>query len=303
MVAPRLPAHSAASASVSVVRVHDQLDPACLRQNQSPTLKDIAAMDRRNTLKWFGSAALGLSLPVVASQPAKRVPIDVAGPDALGIASPVPKVVACRVIGVGDAGCNIVLAAWSSGRLQIKHCQAEFACVSMGRQSIRAVIESNKVNTGRAPVKALQIGRDGAGGNVNVARAAARKHEKALRSLSHGAEVVILVAGIGGGTGSAVAPILASMAQEAGALTLAVVVTPFRWELGRYPNAFQAVRELERECHYLASQSNSEVAEAMGEDATLGDLIVQQEVVATACIHRLMEDGSRFCIANRSSAT
>ena len=136
-----------------------------------------------------------------------------------------------------------------------------------------------------------------------MARAAAWNHENALRSLIDGAEVVILVAGIGGGTGSAVAPILASIAQEAGALTLAVVVTPFRWELGRYPNAFQAVRELERECHYLASLSNSEVAEAMGEDATLGDLIVQQEVMGTACIHRLMEDGSRFCIDRRSRPT
>jgi cell division protein FtsZ len=260
-------------------------------------------MDRRNTLKWLGAAALGLSLPSVASQPAERVPIDVAGPDALAIATSVTKVVACSVIGVGAAGCNIVLAAWSSGRLQTKHCQAEFACVSMGRQSIRAVIESNKVNPGRAPVKRVQIGRFRAGGNVNVARAAARKHENALRSLIDGAEVVILVAGIGGGTGSAVAPILASMAQEAGALSLAVVVTPFRWELGRYPNAFQAVKELERECHYLASLSNQAVGEAIGGDATLDDVITHQEILGAACIHRLMKDGSRFCIDRRSRPT
>lgn len=260
-------------------------------------------MDRRNTLKWLGAAALGLNVPSMAFQPAERVPINVAVPDALAIATSVTRVVACRVIGVGDAGCNIALAAWSSGRLQTKHCQAEFACVSMGRQSIDAVIESNKVNPGRAPVKALQIGRYGSGGNVNVARAAARKHNDALRSLIDGADMVILVCGVGGGAGSGVAPVLAGMAHEAGALSLAVVVTPFRWELGRYPNAFQAVRELERECHYLASLSNSEVAEAMGEDATMGDLIVQQEVMGTACIYRLMEDGSRFCIDRRSRPT
>lgn len=239
----------------------------------------------------------------MASQPAERVPIDAAPPHALTIATSVTNVVACRVIGVGDAGCNIVLAAWSSRRLQHKHCEAEFACVSMGRQSIDAVVLTNRLKPSITPIRTVQLGRLGAGGNVNVARAAARKHENALRSLIDGADVVILVCGVGGGTGSAVAPILASIAQEAGALTLAVVVTPFRWELGRYPNAFQAVRELERECHYLASLSNSEVAEAMGEDATLGDLIVQQEVMGTACIHRLMEDGSRFCIDRRSRPT
>lgn len=257
-------------------------------------------MDRRNTLKWFGVSALGLNFPAAASQSTGKGPIDAKGVEDTGDTLSVTPAVACRVIGVGDAGCNIVLAAWSSGLLQAKDCQSEFACVSMGQQSIRAVVEANRLRPDTAPIKRVQLGRFGAGGNVNIARAAARKHHNALRSLIDGADVVILVCGVGGGTGSSVTPALGSIAQKAGALTLGVIVTPFRWELGRYPNALQAVKELDRECHYLASLSNQEVGEVMGEDATLGDLINQQELFGTACIHKLMQESTRYCIDRRS---
>jgi len=221
-------------------------------------------------------------------------------PDGTPLVTPA---VACRIIGVGDAGCNIVIAAWSSGLHQVKGCDAELACVSMGRQSIRTAIKANRVHPGITPIRTVQLGRFGAGGNVKVARAAARKHNDALRSLIDGADVVILVAGIGGGTGSAVAPILARMAMEAGALALAVLVTPFRWELGRYPSAYAAVKALERYSHYLVSLSNQVVGDLLGEDATLDDLIAQQEVLGTACIHRLLVDASRYCIDRRSRPT
>ena len=143
-----------------------------------------------------------------------------------------------------------------------------------------------------APIRTVQLGRYGAGGNIKVACAAARKHDKTLRSLIDGADVVILVAGIGGGTGSAVAPILASLAEESGAMVLGVIVTPFRWELGRYPNAFAAVKALERHSHYLATLSNNVVADLSGKHATLDDLMAQQELLGTACIRRLITDAA-----------
>jgi cell division protein FtsZ len=166
----------------------------------------------------------------------------------------------------------------------------------MGQMGIRAVINANRLHPGIAPIRSIQLGRYGAGGNVNVARAAAKKHDGTLRSLVEGAEIVILTAGLGGGTGSASGPTLARMAMEAGALVLGVIVTPFKWELGRYPNAFAAVKALERHSHYLVSLSNQVVGDLLGKDATLDDLIAQQEVLGTACIHRLMVDASRYCI-------
>lgn len=253
-------------------------------------------MDRRNTLKWLGFSTLGLIVPALAaSQSTDEVLIDAtAAGDAEDTLSGT-SAVACRVIGVGDTGCNILLAAWSSGMLEAKDCLTEFACVSMGRQSNRAVIEANRLHPGIAPIRTVQLGPFGAGGSLHVASAAARKHDKALRSLIVGADLAILVAGIGGGTGSAVAPILASMAEESGALVLGVVVTPFNWELGRYPNAFSAVKALERHSHYLVSLPNEEMGELLGMDATLDGVIAHQEALAIACLSKLLLDGSRFC--------
>ena len=185
-------------------------------------------MARRNTLKWLAAAAFGLHLPTLAFQSTVKLAIrDGAreNPDKSRIGS---KKVACRIIGVGDAGCNIVLAAWSSGLLQASDCQSNFACVSMGLQSISDAIAANRLHPGIAPIRTVQLGRFGAGGSVNIARAAARKHENLLRSLVDGADIVILVLGLGGGAGSAAGPALARLAMEAGALVLGVIVTPFK---------------------------------------------------------------------------
>jgi len=207
----------------------------------------------------------------------------------------------CRVIGVGDAGCNILLAAWSSGLLHANNCHPQFACVGMGPQSIRDATMANRLHPGIAPIKTVQFGQFGAGGNVNVARTAAQKHDSTLRSLVAGAEIVIVVCGVGGATGSTVAPILCKMAQDAGALALGVIVTPFNWELGRYPNAFAAVKALERHSQYLVSLPNQAVGDLMGE-TSLDDVIAKQALIGTACIHRLLVDGSRFCIDRRRPA-
>jgi len=203
--------------------------------------------------------------------------------------------VVCRVVGVGDAGCNLVLSAWSRRVLRTKDCHTEFACVTAGSQSTDAVIAANQMHPGMPPVRVVQIARYGAGGNVDAARAAAQEHESALRFLVAGADVVILVAGVGGGTGSGVAPMLAQMAQAAGALALGVVVTPFNWEIGRYPNAFRAIRDLEHNTDYLVSLSNQAAGEALGEDAQLAHVFARQAQEGAANIQRLMVDGTRFC--------
>jgi cell division protein FtsZ len=257
-------------------------------------------MNRRNILKWLGAAAYGLNISALAFQSTVEVSIVDAAHERPENSRVGSKKVACRIIGVGDAGCNIVLAAWSSGLLHAHDCQSDFACVSMGRQSIRDAISANRQNPWNAPIRPVQLGKYGAGGNVNVARAAVRKHDKTLRSLIDGADIVILVLGLGGGTGSAVGPALARMAMDTDALVLGVIVTPFRWELGSYSNAFQAVQSLEQHSHYLVSLPNEKMGELLGLDATLDDVIAHQEALASACLDRLLLDGSRFCVKSRS---
>lgn len=259
-------------------------------------------MDRRKTLRWFGVAALGLTLPVAASQSTDKVPIVTTKLEDGADTVSVNQAVACKIIGVGNAGCNIVTKAFIRD-LQVENCHPQFACVSMGLQSIAAAHEANELHPCIAPIAPVQLGRFSAHGNVNTVCAAAHKNEGALHALIDGADIVILVAGIGGGTGSAVAPILASMAEESGALVLGVVVTPFNWELGRYHSAFAAVRALERHSHYLVSLPNEKVGQILGSSTALDEVFAQQELIGTACLQRLIVDGSRFCIDRTRSAT
>lgn len=259
-------------------------------------------INRRNTLAYFGAATLGMNLPALAFQPTGETPIPSAASAAVNEAASVTPKVVCRIIGVGDAGIGVAVAAFSSGLIHAPDCQPEFAAVSMGRKGITAAIMANRMHPEFAPIRPVQLGRYGAGGNVNVARAAASKYDRTLRSLVDNAEIVILVMGLGGGTGSYVGPSLAKMAQEVGALTLAVVITPFRWEIGRYPNAFQASKDLERECTYTVTLPNQEIADLLGVDAAFADLVEQQELCGSFSIHSLMTVGSLFCIERRRPA-
>lgn len=95
---------------------------------------------RRDSLRFLGAAALGVSLPLTVS-----------------------PLLAIRVIGVGDAGCNIVLAAWSGGMPQTDGYQSKFACVTMGQQSSQAISQANQLHSGLAPIREVQLGPFGAG--------------------------------------------------------------------------------------------------------------------------------------------
>lgn len=196
--------------------------------------------------------------------------------------------VVCRIIGVGNAGCSLVVAAWSSALLRGTDCQAEFACVTMGEQSNWALSEAHSRNPGMTPIQQVSLSDLGSGGNVTIAHAVALEHEGALRSLIDGADAVILVAGVGGGTGSAVTPVLARMARIAGVLTKAVVVTPFDWEIGVHEVAIQAIKDIECESDLMETLSNQAIAQEWGDQALLEDVFTQQTREAMTRIHKLM---------------
>lgn len=258
-------------------------------------------MNRRSTLKFIGAASLGLSFPALAFQSAGKVPkLGGASGDADEALSAIPKIT-CKIIGVGDIGIQVVARAFSSGLIRAPDCQPEFAAVSMGRKGISVAIMANRLHPEFAPIRPVQLGRYGARGDVNVVRAAARKYDRTLRTLVDGAEIVILVMSISGGTGSGAGPILAKMAQDVGALTLAVVIIPFPWEVFQYPSALQASKDLERECVFLVTLPNQEIGDLLGKDATLDELVTQQGLIVTACIHKLMLEASRYCIDRRRS--
>ena len=128
-----------------------------------------------------------------------------------------------RVVGVGGAGCNAVNRMVSSGLRGV-----EFIAVNTDRQSL----ERSEADV-RIPVGIdLTAGR-GTGGDPAKGELAMRAAEEPLRRALRGSDLVFITAGVGGGTGSGGAPVVAKVAREMGALVVAVVTRPFAFEGAR----------------------------------------------------------------------
>jgi len=132
-----------------------------------------------------------------------------------------------KVIGVGGAGGNAITNMIKAG--------------IEGVDFISANTDAQALAKNRAPVK-IQLGTQltkglGAGGNPEVGRKAAVEDAEAIEDALRGADLVFITAGMGGGTGTGSAPVIASIAKDLGALTVAVVSKPFYWE-GRRRNEF-----------------------------------------------------------------
>jgi len=122
-----------------------------------------------------------------------------------------------KVVGVGGGGCNAVDRMIEAGVNGV-----EFVAINTDGKALA-------VST--APIK-LVIGEDGrgAGGRPEVGRAAAEKSRDQIKAHLAGADMVFVASGLGGGTGTGAAPIVASMAHEVGALTVSIVTMPFNFE-------------------------------------------------------------------------
>jgi len=149
----------------------------------------------------------------------------------------VDQVAKIKVIGVGGGGSNAVntmIAAHIDG--------VEFMVANTDAQALRANLAALRVQLGPRLTKGL-----GAGANPEVGRSAAEEDRARLKDLLQGADMVFIAAGLGGGTGTGAAPVIAEVAKEVGALTVAVVTKPFSFEgRQRMGKAVQGVEELKQ---------------------------------------------------------
>jgi cell division protein FtsZ len=143
-----------------------------------------------------------------------------------------------KVVGVGGGGSNAVNRMVAAGLDGV-----EFIVANTDVQALRLNAAPNKLQIGAKLTKGL-----GAGADPNIGRQAALEDTDKLIEALDGADMVFVTTGLGGGTGTGAAPVIASLASELGALTIAVVTKPFRFE-GRKRQT-QAERGLEelREC-------------------------------------------------------
>ena len=128
-----------------------------------------------------------------------------------------------KVFGVGGGGVNTLRRMNASPIPGV-----ELHCVNTDMASLQAAGAMPTINLGRELTRGL-----GAGGDPEVGRRAAEEAHEQIRASVAGADLVFIAAGMGGGTGTGAAPIIARAAREAGALTIAIVTTPFGFEGAR----------------------------------------------------------------------
>jgi len=181
-----------------------------------------------------------------------------------------------RIIGVGGAGCHLLMAMRTSGVLGVNGLRTELIAVDLCPYTLWHVEAANKAMPDRVPIRVMQIAKFGSCRRVNAARAAALRHRESLAAAVTGVDVVILIAGLGSGTGSGVTPMLAGWSRAAGAQTNVIVVTPFN--IGRLvEQSDSALKSLYKNADQVLHFSNQALGDELGDDATLEDIFSTQE--------------------------
>ena len=238
-------------------------------------------MKRRCFMAGMGMGALTLADATGMTQAAYGAEID--GPKMWLSKSghPSAKFPRVAIIGVGGAGCNLMVSMRIGGIFDGYGPRTELIAVDLCPFTLWYVGDANESAPERAPIKTIAIANFDSGRTVNAARAAALRHHDQLTGILNGADVVILVAGLGGGAGSAVTPIMAAWSRAAGARTVALAITPFDFGVSSRQSD-NALNSLRSNADQVIHFSNQAVAVELGDGATLEEVFaIQQHRIAT----------------------
>jgi len=185
-----------------------------------------------------------------------------------------------KVVGVGGGGGNAVTHMVGSGIEGV-----DFVCINTDAQALK----HSKVKT------SLQIGSNitkglGAGADPEVGRQAAMEDRDRIVELVDGSDMIFITAGMGGGTGTGAAPIVAQVAKELGILTVAVVTKPFEMEGNkRLALADQGISELGKYVDSLITIPNQKLLTVLGGDTTLLDAFKSANQVLQGAVQGIAE--------------
>ena len=167
-----------------------------------------------------------------------------------------------KVIGVGGGGNNVVNRMVRSGMQGV-----EFIAVNTDRQCLNASEATQKLAIGEK-----LTGGKGAGANPEVGRESAKESKEQITALLEGADMVFVTAGMGGGTGTGAAPVVAELAKEKGILTVGVVTKPFNFEgRRRMEQATKGIEELRQKVDSLVIVPNDRLQYATDEKITFAN--------------------------------
>ncbi|MFT5691869.1 MAG: cell division protein FtsZ [Oceanicoccus sp.] len=174
----------------------------------------------------------------------------------------VPQNAVIKVIGVGGGGGNAVKHMISN---QVSG--VDFICANTDAQALMNIDTSTVLQLGGAITKGL-----GAGANPDVGRQAAIDDRERIAEALHGTDMVFITAGMGGGTGTGAAPVVAEIARDLGILTVAVVTRPFSFEgKKRMKIAEEGMKELQQHVDSLITIPNEKLLQVLGKSASLLD--------------------------------
>ena len=163
-----------------------------------------------------------------------------------------------KVIGVGGAGGNAVDHMIREGVMGV-----EFVAANTDAQALKRSVAHKKVRLGKTGL--------GAGAKPEAGRSAAVEEREQIAESLKGAHMVFITAGMGGGTGTGAAPIVAEVARELGILTVAVVTKPFGFEGKRLKIAEAGIAELQKNVDSLIVILNDKLMDVLGDDVSMDE--------------------------------
>ena len=191
-----------------------------------------------------------------------------------------PQSAVIKVVGVGGGGGNAV-----RHMIENNVDGVDFICANTDAQALSDIAAKTVLQLGTGITKGL-----GAGANPDIGRAAAMEDRDRIADALHGADMVFVTAGMGGGTGTGGAPIVAEVAREMGILTVAVVTRPFSFEgKSRLKIAKSGLGELEQHCDSLITIPNEKLLEVLGKNTSLLDAFREANDVLLGAVQGIAE--------------
>jgi cell division protein FtsZ len=185
-----------------------------------------------------------------------------------------------KVVGVGGGGCNAV-----NRMVQAKIAGVEFVGVNTDAQALMRCEAQTRIRIGDRITRGL-----GVGGDPEKGRAAAEESREELKDALKGTDMVFITAGMGGGTGTGAAPLVAQVARDIGALTVAVVTTPFAFEgAKRRRQAEEGIAQLKQEVDTLIVIPNDRLVAVCDQKVTVAQSFLMADDVLRQGIQGISE--------------
>ena len=185
-----------------------------------------------------------------------------------------------KIVGIGGCGVNTVNRIVENAPRGV-----ETIAINTDSHSLAGITADTKLLIGRALTRGL-----GAGGDPDTGQRAAEENASEIRDALLGVDTVIIIAGLGGGTGTGAAPVVARIARDLGAFTLGIAYLPFQWEgKRRISQAESGAIVLEAAVDKLVTRPNDALLSRNNSTASIADVFNQADQLISEGVQRLIQ--------------